>query len=211
MTMEVLPGIATGVVICICIIAYKIFTRLARNRRATCIDDYTFPFAVFAEVSRQYPHLTKEQVAEVERGLREFFHICNFGGRKMVAMPSQVVDVAWHEFILHTRTYADFCRRGLGRFLHHTPAEAMRGPTTAQESIKRAWRLACRRERIDPRQPDRLPRLFALDARLTIPDGFRYELNCSTVLGTTASGAATYCGSHIGCTSGCGSGCGGGD
>ncbi len=49
--------------------------------------------------------------------------------KRMVAMPSQVVDVAWHELILHTRLYQHVCRKGLGRFLHHTPAQAMRSPT----------------------------------------------------------------------------------
>ena len=88
-------------------------------------------------------------------------------------MPSQVVDVAWHEFILFTRDYRDFCQRGLGRFLHHVPAEAMAAPTDAQEGIRRAWYFACRDEGIAPRQAHRLPLLFALDAELGIADGFR--------------------------------------
>ncbi|SPZ13115.1 Uncharacterized conserved protein [Pseudomonas aeruginosa] len=53
----------------------------------------------------------------------------------------QVVDVAWHELILHTRLYQHVCRKGLGRFLHHTPAQAMRSPRQAQEGIQRAWKL----------------------------------------------------------------------
>jgi hypothetical protein len=77
-------------------------------------------------------------------------------------MPSQVVDDAWHEFILFTRQYQQFCERGLGRFLHHTPAEAMRSPTDAQDGIKRAWRLACRRDGIDPKAPQSLPLLLRL-------------------------------------------------
>jgi hypothetical protein len=84
-------------------------------------------------------------------------------------MPSQVVDDAWHEFILFTRQYQQFCERGLGRFLHHTPAEAMRSPTDAQDGIKRAWRLACQRDGIDPKAPQSLPLLFALDACSALP------------------------------------------
>ncbi|MGC7102740.1 glycine-rich domain-containing protein [Amycolatopsis lurida] len=37
--------------------------------------------------------------------------------------PSELVDLGWHTFILHTRDYADFCDRIAGRFLHHVPAE----------------------------------------------------------------------------------------
>ncbi|MDC3952169.1 hypothetical protein KGZ13_33865, partial [Pseudomonas aeruginosa] len=36
-------------------------------------------------------------------GLREYLLLCRAAGKRMVAMPSQVVDVAWHELILHTR------------------------------------------------------------------------------------------------------------
>ncbi len=51
-------------------------------------------------------------------------------------MPSQVVDDAWHEFILFTRAYQQYCNKALGRYLHHTPAEAMDSPTIAQEGNK---------------------------------------------------------------------------
>lgn len=36
--------------------------------------------------------------------------------------PSARVDVAWHEFILFTRTYASFCDEKLGRMVHHEPS-----------------------------------------------------------------------------------------
>ncbi|WP_410654142.1 glycine-rich domain-containing protein [Amycolatopsis sp. lyj-112] len=38
--------------------------------------------------------------------------------------PSELVDIGWHTFILHTRDYAIFCDRIAGRFLHHVPTEA---------------------------------------------------------------------------------------
>jgi hypothetical protein len=122
-------------------------------------------------------------------------------------MPSQVVDVAWHEFILFTRNYEVFCRRALGRFLHHTPTEAMRTPTTASDGIQRTWRLACRRAGTDPLAASAVPLLFAIDGRLAIPDGFRYALDCTHLAG--AAGHASYCASHIGCGGGCGGGCSG--
>jgi hypothetical protein len=121
------------------------------------------------EVSRPAPGGAAARTATAQRvlvfdGLREYFQLCREARNRLVAMPSQVVDDAWHEFILFTRQYQQFCERGLGRFLHHTPAEAMRSPTDAQDGIKRAWRLACRRDGIDPKAPQSLPLLFALDA-----------------------------------------------
>ena len=35
--------------------------------------------------------------------------------------PSPRVDDAWHELVLCTRLYAEFCERRFGRFIHHDP------------------------------------------------------------------------------------------
>ncbi len=86
-------------------------------------------------------------------------------------MPSQVVDDAWHEFILSTRIYGDFCRRAFGYFLHHTPAEAMATPT------------------------------FAIDGLLNIPGGFTYRLHCDRDTSGIGSGVycASHIGCSSGC------------
>lgn len=189
------------------------------------IDAFPYRDRLDRRLAARRPELSAEQRAEIFAGLHDYFSICHVAGKRMVAMPSQAVDDAWHEFILFTRQYDRFCQRAFGRFLHHTPAEAMRSPTQASDGLKLAWRLACRREGIDPKQPDRLPRLFALDALLGIAGGFVYQLDCLAASGGAAGSG--YCASHIGCSSGsgcsgdaggsdsgsdggCGSGCGGG-
>lgn len=181
--------------------------RNRRRRRLAYIASYRFHPAIKRKVQERYPHLTAAQVERVFDGLRDYFHICNQAGRRMVSMPSQAVDVAWHEFILFTRAYQAFCDRALGRFLHHTPTEAMQTPTLAQTGIKRAWRLACAREGINPSTPLQLPLLFALDALLNIEDGYRYSLNCQDRSSPLYGDG--YCAGHIGCASGCGGDSGG--
>lgn len=188
-------------------IVLRLMRRSAVRRRTHLIESYRFPQKISDKVAQTYPHLSEGEVAAVMDGLREYFHICNHAGKRMVSMPSQAVDVAWHEFILFTRQYQTFCKKALGRFLHHTPAEAMSSPTIAQNGIKTAWRIACVRHNINPKSPAILPPIFALDAALNIPDGFRYALNCKTA--AHAAGSYPYCASHIGCGSGCASGCGG--
>ncbi|MCE0558292.1 hypothetical protein K1M91_15095 [Motilimonas sp. E26] len=178
----------------------KVFTGQRIQRREAYILSFQFPVSIKAKVLQVYPHLTESEIDLVMQGLRDYFQVCNLAGNKMVSMPSQVVDVAWHEFILFTRNYALFCQQGLGRFLHHTPAEAMTSPTIAQEGIKRAWRFACKKDRIDPNAAFTLPLLFAIDAKLQIADGFTYHLNCQ------AAGASGYCAGHIGCGGGSGDG-----
>lgn len=208
---KLIPLIAVAV---IAILAYRIHRKAVAARREKLIDNYAFPQTLTTRLLERYPHLTEQDAMLVIAALRDYFHICNSAGKRMVSMPSQAVDVVWHEFILFTRKYERFCNQAVGRFLHHTPAEAMKAPTLAQEGIKRAWKYACLRDNIKPDNAHKLPLIFAIDAQLNIPDGFRYSLNCT--------GRDDYCAGHIGCSSGCGgdsassdsassdSGCGGG-
>ena len=195
-------------ILAVVVLAFAVFfaamalSNSRRKARESFIDGYAFPPGIRDKVHKKYPHLTPSQLDLVFDALRDYFHLHRTSGRQMLAMPSQVVDVAWHEFIVFTRHYQTFCERTIGRFLHHTPAEAMRSPTVATEGIKRTWRAACKRDDIDPRKAPRLPLLFAIDARLEIPDGFRYQLDCSranTFRGIDGDAPIIYCGSHIGC------------
>jgi hypothetical protein len=204
------------------LIATTLWRNWSRRRRESYIENFPYQRMLDKRLEARRPELTETQRNEVFAALIDYFSICNKAGRRMVAMPSQAVDDAWHEFILFTRQYDKYCRNAFGRFLHHTPAEAMSTPTQASDGLRRAWRLACRREGINPQKPERLPRLFALDSRLGIAGGFVYQLDCMAARqGGDASG---YCASHIGCGSssgsdgcsgdsgsGCGGGCGGGD
>ena len=90
-------------------------------------------------------------------------------------MPSVVADSLWHEFILYTREYQRFCRRAFGGFLHHTPAVVLSDDKKNNEGLRRVWWYTCKYENIDPKNPTRLPLLFALDAKLNIPNGFVYH------------------------------------
>ncbi|WP_455216804.1 glycine-rich domain-containing protein [Kaarinaea lacus] len=186
-----------------------LFLQNRQKRQLAFIKNYHFHRSIRERIIKKYPHLTEDQSHLVFRALRDYFVICNQANRRMVAMPSQVVDDAWHEFILFTRAYKKFCDKAIGRFLHHTPTEAMTTPTLAQEGIKRAWRLACAKEKIIPDKPNRLPLLFAIDAMLNIPNGFTYVLNCQDKQSPVYGDG--YCAGHIGCASGCGGSSGAGD
>ena len=182
-----------------------LWLRWAERSREAFVKDYRFPPGLARKLRDTYPHLSEGQAEMVLRELRNFFHVARAARGQMVSMPSQAVDVAWHEFILFTRGYQRFCSRVIGRFLHHTPAEHMASGEVARQGLRRTWRHACHNEGIDPKNPDRLPRLFAIDALLAIPDGFRYDLDCARKDGT-AGAADSFCASDFGCG---GSGCGG--
>lgn len=195
------------------------------NSRRQFLDQFRMPDAVVARFRQKHPELSSAQERLVRDGLQQYFQICQRARGKFVSMPSQVVDDLWHDFLLFTRIYRQFCDKAFGRFLHHTPVEAMATRHLATAGIRRTWFHACRIESIDPKQPSRLPLLFALDAQLGIANGFFYSLNCANAA-TSSSNA--FCASSIGCGgsdsgcagdtgdndgdggSGCGGGCGGG-
>lgn len=193
------------------IVATVAVVALRRNQfklRSQRIDQFAYPASLTDKIILKYPHLTPKQADYVIAGLKEYFQVCLKAGKQNVSMPSQVVDVAWHEFILFTRHYHYFCNKALGRYLHHTPAEAMKSQTIAEAGIKTAWEISCQRENINSKQPERLPILFAIDTDLAIPDGFKYNLNCKNSKDEYCAGHISSCGGG-GCSSSCGSSCGG--
>ena len=176
-----------------------------QKKQLRFIKNYNFSPVLMRRVQAQHDYLSDVDMKKVVEATRDYFYICNQAKGKMVAMPSEIVDVFWHEFLLFTREYQDFCKKGIGRFLHHTPTEAMKTPTSAQEGIKRAWRLACAKENINPKHPSKLPLLFTIDKSLKIKGGFSYQLNCkgSPMASNSSSGDSGYCATDIGCASGC--------
>ena len=145
------------------------------SRRRMAIREGRLPPIAKRKLLQQYPQLQAKDADLVERGFRQFFMACARSDGKYVAMPSKAVDAYWHALILDTKSYAEWCERTLGRFLHHMPAERLGSDAAANDGLRRAWFFACREEAIDPRRPTRLPLLFALDAKLGIAGGVVYS------------------------------------
>ena len=164
----------------------------AKANREKYIRTYMFPPGVFEKFAKARPGLDVKNQQLVARALRQFFLAYLKSGCQRVAMPSQVVDDLWHEFILFTRDYRLFCDHASALFLHHTPAVKMGPVMSDNEGLRRVWWYCCLEENINPRKATRLPLLFALDRKLGIADGFVYDLHCRRQLargGGTASGS----------------------
>lgn len=187
-----------------------------RHRRERIVREAPLPAVLRRKLLAAYPGMSFKDADLVERGLRQFFLACLRSRGAFVAMPSRAVDAMWHEFILHTQAYRAWCDVALGHFLHHTPAEVLGPDANHNDGLRRGWYWACKDEAIDPRNPSRLPLLFALDAKLAIPDGFRYVPDCGAPRRQgqgTDGGASGHCATSFGDSSaaGDGSGFGGSD
>jgi hypothetical protein len=173
--------------------------QVRQKARERFIAQADIPQFLKTKLRQTYPHLSGADADVAELGLRDFFKACLQNKREFMAMPSQAVDVIWHEFILHTQAYEAWCKQALGYFLHHTPAEALGKSAKRNDGLRRIWHWACQQEAIDPRQPERLPFLFAIDNRLRIPDGFHYAPDCRLGQGKVEDQASGGCGGGVHC------------
>jgi uncharacterized membrane protein YgcG len=195
-----------------------------QSLRRKFIRESVLPFHLRTKLLKIYPHLSIGHTDLVIQGLRQFFLAYLQSKKKFVAMPSQVADEAWHEFILDTKNYQAWCHVAFGKYLHHSPAVVLSDERLKNDGLRRAWFWACKADGIDPKTPLRLPLLFALDKKLNIENGFIYEPNCDL-----KGRKNTHCGSDFGASGGndgssgdfggsdssgdgggCGGGCGGG-
>ena len=178
------------------VIAYYLWGFFQAKGRESYIQTFDLPQGLHRRLTKHHPNLTVNEFQLVSDSLRQFFLIHLRSGRNLIAMPSQVTDDLWHEFILYTQAYQTFCKKGFGKFFHHTPAAAMSPKQQKSNAgIKRTWFHACQIENINPRSPTHLPLIFAIDARLNIANGFHYVTDCKRAGLVVANGAtAIYCG-----------------
>lgn len=200
--------------------------KLRHARRAEFIRHYSFPKGLIDKLQQRRPGISAKDGQLVARALRQFFLAHLASGRQFVSMPSQATDDLWHEFILYTRHYEQFCQRAFGRFMHHTPAVVLGPQRRDNTGLRRTWWHCCKDENINPSRPTRLPLLFAIDTKLGIADGFRYVPDCAAL--RAGGDGSVHCGGEFGSSSvdggtdgfgdggggdggGDGGGCGGGD
>jgi hypothetical protein len=198
-------------------VATALYGAWVASRQRMQIREGRLPVLPKRKLRQQFVNVEAKDADLVERGFRQFFMACARSNGRYVAMPSKIVDAYWHALILDTKSYADWCDRTLGRFLHHIPAERLGSDAKANDGLRRAWFWACRDEAIDPRKPSRLPLLFALDTKLGVPNGFRYVADCEALRRSGRDEPALHCGGDFssssvdGGTDGFGDGGGGGD
>lgn len=188
--MPVAAAFLVALLLFVVVLVWRVMTRY---RRAEFIRNYQFPRGLFDKLAARRPELARKDIALVSRGLRHYFLAYLRSGRQFVSMPSQVADDLWHEFILYTRNYEQFCRQAFGCFFHHSPAVVLvPAQRDSNAGLRRVWWHCCKEENIDAKKPSRLPLLFALDAKLGIVGGFVYAADCAARRASGVGG--DYCG-----------------
>jgi hypothetical protein len=141
----------------VCLLLHGAVNAWEASQRRQFIREARFPALLGAKLLALYPQLRPSDVELVLHGLRQFFMAHLRSRRRFVAMPSKVVDAAWHEFILHTRAYEVWCNAAFGKLMHHTPAEVLGRDPKRNDGLRRTWYWACKEESINPRNPSACP------------------------------------------------------
>lgn len=150
-----------------------------KSEREAFIRGYPFPIHLRQKLLMRYPHWEGEQMQLALRALRQYFLVCleagAAAGGKAVGMPSKAVDEAWHEFILMSRHYTEFCRHAFGRYLHHNPESMLK------HGIDDALVNTLQQFKTKPGGVSGwstwagIPLLFAADRALGVTDGYHYD------------------------------------
>jgi len=213
-------------------IAYLYHSAKRNRERMNFIDDYKIPAPIIDKFHTHYPELNEAEIEKVISGLKDYFR-CLVEKNTYIAMPSKVVDMLWHEFVLNTREYKIFCDHAFGKFLHHIPDPPQTDFSEKKAGLTHIWRYTCKQEGIDSVNPYKLPLLFGIDSELSIQNGNLYDMqkagedwgfnpnsdsDCSDYTGGSSSSSSgdgggwwsDFSGGDSGGGGGDGGGCGGG-
>ena len=80
-----------------------------------------------AQVIERFARKRKIAISEAQSVFAELEQFLSYATNRSSTPPPNIDD-AWHEFILDTENYANYCDAQFGRFIHHVP--------TSQKSCK---------------------------------------------------------------------------
>ncbi len=104
MTTQINRKSKTGAEMIASVVAYKHPELVLRFKRKIELDDVEAE-QLFADTKR-------------------YLYLCTVADKPLA--PPAVIDKGWHEFLMYTKDYQDFCIKHLGKFVHHTPNSTLR-------------------------------------------------------------------------------------
>lgn len=76
---------------------------------------------VVSRIAREN-QISINEAQNVFESTKQFLYLCG-ANPDGVYSPTPKIDSGWHEFIMYTREYQEFCERYFGRIIHHVPNE----------------------------------------------------------------------------------------
>ncbi|MBX4209462.1 hypothetical protein KW799_02120 [Candidatus Parcubacteria bacterium] len=86
--------------------------------------------------------LTPEQATALFEDTKRFLYICGLAPTGSGFSPTPIIDEGWHNFILFTKDYEEFCLQFFDRFIHHVPKNKAEGEIGGKYSGQRTLAAA---------------------------------------------------------------------
>ena len=81
---------------------------------------------------------SQDEAQTLFREVKRFLHLNRIDRSRIWDMYSHRVDEVWHQFVLFTRQYTEFCERHYGIYLPHSPSSAPKLASSGPEAVPTA-------------------------------------------------------------------------
>ena len=127
-------------------------SRPADSEAAECAAslDFDAPYLI-EKLVKDHVCVSEDEARALFREVKRFLHLNRADRSRIWDMYSHRVDEVWHQFVLFTRQYMDFCQRYYGLYLPHSPSnspQTQRGGTAADVPSATFAEFAARYERM---------------------------------------------------------------
>jgi hypothetical protein len=82
------------------------------------------PPGLYEKLLRLHLVRSREEGSVLFDEVKKYLVLSEIHSSRSIPMFSRRVDEAWHQFVLFTAQYSEFCTRFFGKFMHHEPLEA---------------------------------------------------------------------------------------
>ena len=89
---------------------------------------YEAPFLI-EKLLKDHIVETAEEAEALFVEVKRYIVLARSDRTKNWTMHSRRIDEVWHQFILFTKEYGEFCQRYFGNYVHHSPSNAPNGET----------------------------------------------------------------------------------
>ena len=96
-----------------------------------------WPLAMITDKLVSAGRLSAESIDEHVHLYKQFMFFQGMNSNQRCGMYSIEVDEIWHQHILYTKDYEQFCHEVFGRFIHHTPCNVMDTSPAAMEEYSK--------------------------------------------------------------------------
>lgn len=84
-------------------------------------DVTAYQFPALVDRLQKKLSLSKNDAEHLFKDMLMFLFLTGTNKSNIKYSPSDIIDEAWHMFLIFTREYAEFCQKYFGYFIHHRP------------------------------------------------------------------------------------------